>query len=64
MVAFPDRLTAVPISDVLTPAVLSLVWRSQPGAVVQKLLEHCRQSFTGAGPGGGSSLGVAAGAGE
>jgi DNA-binding transcriptional LysR family regulator len=40
------RLTAIPVDDVPTPAVLALVWTST-GPALNELLLHCRKTFTG-----------------
>ena len=44
---YRDRLEAVPIEDVDTPAVLALVWTTTPSAALRELLPHCRRAFTG-----------------
>ncbi|MFC1408161.1 LysR family transcriptional regulator [Streptacidiphilus sp. N1-12] len=41
-----DRLVAVPIEDVDTPAVLALVWTATGGPALRELLLHCRREFT------------------
>ncbi|MDQ0934883.1 LysR family transcriptional regulator [Streptomyces turgidiscabies] len=41
-----DRLTARPIDDVETPALLALIWKSTPGPALRELLVHSRQAFT------------------
>ncbi|YCK38557.1 LysR substrate-binding domain-containing protein [Actinomadura sp. ATCC 39365] len=46
-----DRLTALPIDDVRTPALLALVWREGGGPAVRALLPHARRAFAG-GPDG------------
>ncbi|MEZ3181843.1 LysR family transcriptional regulator [Streptomyces pimonensis] len=43
---YRDRLTARPVDDVGTPALLALVWKSTPGPGVRELLVHSRQAFT------------------
>jgi len=45
-----DRLTALTIEDVETPALLSLVWRPAHSPAVRRLVEHSRQTFAGAPP--------------
>lgn len=40
-----DRLTAVPIEDVHTPAVLALIWTATPSAALRELLHHCHRAF-------------------
>ena len=42
--SFP-QLTAVPIEDVPTPALLALVWRPRTGAALAALLPHLREAF-------------------
>ncbi|MEU7281197.1 LysR substrate-binding domain-containing protein [Streptomyces sp. NPDC045431] len=44
---YRDRLTARPLDDITTPALLALVWRSAHNPAVRELLRHCRQAFTG-----------------
>ncbi|MER6583493.1 LysR substrate-binding domain-containing protein [Nonomuraea sp. NPDC001023] len=46
-----DRLTALLIDDVRTPALLALVWREGGGPAVRALLPHARRAFSG-GPDG------------
>ncbi|MFI7689778.1 LysR substrate-binding domain-containing protein [Nonomuraea sp. NPDC049655] len=46
-----DRLTALLIDDVRTPALLALVWREGGGPAVRALVPHARRAFAG-GPGG------------
>jgi DNA-binding transcriptional LysR family regulator len=41
----PGRLSAVPIEDAETPAILALAWRPSPTPAVAELLRHCRQAF-------------------
>ncbi|MDL4776727.1 MULTISPECIES: LysR family transcriptional regulator [Thermomonosporaceae] len=48
-VHYRDRLTAVTIDDVGTPALLALVWRSAHGPAVRELLVHGRRAFAGPG---------------
>ena len=44
--AHADRLAAVPIADIDTPALLALVWAAGPGSpALRELLLNCRQSF-------------------
>ncbi|MFF7789812.1 LysR substrate-binding domain-containing protein [Streptomyces sp. NPDC007991] len=45
-----DRLTARPVDDVETPALLALVWKSPPSPALRKLLRHSREAFTEPGP--------------
>ncbi|WNV90726.1 LysR substrate-binding domain-containing protein [Umezawaea sp. Da 62-37] len=42
---YSDRLTAVLIDDVESPALLSLVWRDRKGPAVRELLVHLRKAF-------------------
>lgn len=49
-VHYRDRLTAVTIDDVGTPALLALVWRSAHGPAVRELLVHGRMGVRRAGP--------------
>ncbi|MFE3449285.1 LysR family transcriptional regulator [Nonomuraea sp. NPDC059194] len=46
---YRDRLTALVISDVETPALLALVWKSTHNPAVRELLGYGRRAFTGAG---------------
>jgi DNA-binding transcriptional LysR family regulator len=48
---YRDRLTALPIDDVETPALLALIWKSTHSPAVRELLVHSRQAFTKPGPG-------------
>ncbi|MEU0965457.1 LysR substrate-binding domain-containing protein [Streptomyces sp. NPDC005917] len=41
-----DRLTACPIEDVETPAVLALIWKTAHNPSVRELLVHSRRAFT------------------
>ncbi|MER5385127.1 LysR substrate-binding domain-containing protein [Streptomyces sp. NPDC002688] len=50
--SYRDRLTARPIEDAETPALLALVWRSTSSPAVRELLVHTRQAFTGPVPSG------------
>jgi DNA-binding transcriptional LysR family regulator len=43
---YRDRLTALTIDDVETPALLSLIWKSTHSPAVRELLVHSRQAFT------------------
>ncbi|MCK9893361.1 LysR family transcriptional regulator [Frankia sp. AgB32] len=43
-----DRLRALPIEDVTTPALLALVWAGGPHPALPELLRHCRQAFAAA----------------
>jgi DNA-binding transcriptional LysR family regulator len=40
-----DRLTALPITDVTTPALLCLVWRNGTSPALRELLVHARRAF-------------------
>ncbi|RKR92168.1 DNA-binding transcriptional LysR family regulator [Micromonospora pisi] len=40
-----DRLVALPIDDVETPALLSLVWRAAQSPALRQLLRHARHAF-------------------
>ncbi|MEV3981909.1 LysR substrate-binding domain-containing protein [Nonomuraea sp. NPDC049758] len=42
-----DRLTALLIDDVRTPALLALVWREGGGPAVRALVPHARRAFAG-----------------
>ncbi|MFC4531937.1 LysR family transcriptional regulator [Sphaerisporangium dianthi] len=42
---YRDRLTALAIDDVRTPALLALVWKRTPGPAVRELLAHARRAF-------------------
>ncbi|MEV0387739.1 LysR substrate-binding domain-containing protein [Nonomuraea sp. NPDC050643] len=42
---YGDRLTALPIRDVDTPALLALVWRTAHGPAVRELLRYARRAF-------------------
>ncbi|GAA2354334.1 LysR family transcriptional regulator [Catellatospora methionotrophica] len=46
-----DRLTAITIDDVPTPALLALVWRSTRSPMMRELLVHSRQAFAKTDPG-------------
>jgi DNA-binding transcriptional LysR family regulator len=41
----PGRLSAAPIEDAETPALLALAWRPSPAPAVAELLRHCRRAF-------------------
>ncbi|XVQ83248.1 LysR substrate-binding domain-containing protein [Microbispora siamensis] len=43
--AHRDRLTALTIEDVETPALLALVWRGGQGPAVREFVRHARRSF-------------------
>jgi DNA-binding transcriptional LysR family regulator len=43
---YRDRLTALTIDDVETPALLALIWKSTHSPAVRELLMHSRQAFT------------------
>jgi DNA-binding transcriptional LysR family regulator len=46
MAAVQDgRLQALPIADVDIPAILALVWRSEPSPALRELLVHARTAF-------------------
>jgi DNA-binding transcriptional LysR family regulator len=42
---YRDRLTALPIADVTTPALLCLVWRNGTSPALRALLTHARRAF-------------------
>ncbi|MCK9901426.1 LysR family transcriptional regulator [Parafrankia colletiae] len=42
-----DRLTAVAITDVQAPALLSLVWRAGRNPAASELVDRCRHAFAG-----------------
>ncbi len=42
---YRDRLTALPIADVTTPALLCLVWRRGTAPALRELLAHARRAF-------------------
>jgi DNA-binding transcriptional LysR family regulator len=42
---YRDRLTALPITDVETPALLALIWKGAHGPAVRELLVHARRAF-------------------
>lgn len=42
---YRDRLTALPIDDIETPALLALIWKSTHSPAVRELLVHGRQAF-------------------
>jgi DNA-binding transcriptional LysR family regulator len=45
------RLKALPIDDIETPAVLSLVWTATQSPALRELLPHCRRAFPDPQPG-------------
>ncbi|MBB3725931.1 LysR family transcriptional regulator [Nonomuraea dietziae] len=45
-----DRLTALPLADVETPALLALVWKSAHGPAVREFLRYGRRAFAGPSP--------------
>ena len=45
---YRDRLIAIPLDDVDTPALLALVWRAAPGPALRGLLACGRQAFAAA----------------
>jgi len=47
--AYADRLRSVLIGDTGIPALLTLIWRPDPGAAVQAFVGHCRQAFAASG---------------
>jgi DNA-binding transcriptional LysR family regulator len=42
---YGDRLKAVAIDDVATPAVLALIWAPTPSPALRELLRHSREAF-------------------
>lgn len=42
---YRDRLVALTITDVTTPALLALVWRGPHSPATRELLNHCRRAF-------------------
>ncbi|GAA3132868.1 LysR family transcriptional regulator [Streptosporangium carneum] len=51
---YRDRLTALTVDDVETPALLALIWRSTPGPALRELLGYGRRAFAvPPGPAGG-----------
>ncbi|GAA3469701.1 LysR family transcriptional regulator [Nonomuraea roseola] len=46
---YRDRLTALPLDDVETPALLALVWKSAHGPAVREFLRYGRRAFAGPG---------------
>lgn len=42
---YRDLLTAIPLDDVETPALLALIWKGPHNPAVRRLLEHSRQAF-------------------
>lgn len=42
---YADRLRALPITDVRTPALLALVWNAGDRPALRELLQHCRAAF-------------------
>ncbi|MEU4745398.1 LysR family transcriptional regulator [Actinosynnema sp. NPDC023658] len=44
---YADRLVTVPIDDLDTPALLSLVWKNDHNPAVRRLVTCCRQAFAG-----------------
>jgi DNA-binding transcriptional LysR family regulator len=44
---FSGQLTAVPIEDVMSPALLALVWAPGESPALRELLVCCRQAFAG-----------------
>jgi len=42
---YRDRLTALTIDDIETPALLALIWKSTYSPAVRELLVHSRQAF-------------------
>ncbi|GGX67040.1 hypothetical protein GCM10010358_21960 [Streptomyces minutiscleroticus] len=41
-----DRLTTLTVEDIITPALLALVWKSAHSPSVRELLVHSRRAFT------------------
>ena len=44
-VHYGDRLTALPIDDVHTPALLALIWKNTRGPATREFLVHARRAF-------------------
>lgn len=44
---FSGQLTPVPIGDVMSPALLALVWAPGESPALRELLACCRQAFAG-----------------
>jgi DNA-binding transcriptional LysR family regulator len=42
---YRDRLTALTIDDIETPALLALIWKSAHSPAVRELLVHSRRAF-------------------
>jgi DNA-binding transcriptional LysR family regulator len=42
---YRDRLVALTITDVTTPALLALIWRNPRGPATRELVAHCRRAF-------------------
>jgi len=42
---YRDRLTALTIDDVKTPALLALIWKTPHSPAVRELLVHSRTAF-------------------
>ena len=42
---YRDRLTALVINDVTTPAILALIWNQTPNPALQEMIRHCRTTF-------------------
>lgn len=45
-----DRLTALTVDDVETPALLALIWKDTHSPAMRELLVHSRRAFTGPAP--------------
>jgi DNA-binding transcriptional LysR family regulator len=45
--AYRDRLTALPLDDADTPALLALIWKDTPNPAIREFLHHSRKAFTG-----------------
>jgi hypothetical protein len=48
---YRDRLTALTIGDVETPALLAVIWESAHSPAVRELLVHSPQAFAKPDPG-------------
>jgi DNA-binding transcriptional LysR family regulator len=44
--AHRERLRALPIEDVESPALLALIWKPAPGPALGEFLRHCRSAFS------------------
>ncbi|GAA2727607.1 LysR family transcriptional regulator [Actinocorallia aurantiaca] len=43
--SYRDRLTALPITDAASPALLALIWKDTSGPALRELLTHTRRAF-------------------